>query len=59
MPLDAACAVLKVEKDYTHETVKVAFRRQAKKAHPDVGGRAEQFRALVAARDRLLATLGT
>jgi hypothetical protein len=30
-----------------------------KKAHPDLGGTAEQFRALVIARDRLLASLGT
>ena len=59
VPLDAACAVLKVGKDYTHEAVLAAFRREAKKVHPDPGGAAEQFRALVAACARLLATLGT
>ena len=42
MALDAACAVLKVDKDYARETVLAAFRREAKKAHPDVGGTAEQ-----------------
>jgi hypothetical protein len=30
-----------------------------KKAHPDRGGTAEDFRRLVEARDRLLAALGT
>src|SRR5262249_45591076 len=59
LPLAEARTVLKVDKDYTRETVLAAFRREAKKAHPDLGGTAAQFRALVAARDRLLATLGT
>jgi hypothetical protein len=58
MALEAACALLKVDQDYTHEAVIAAFRREAKKAHPDSGGTSEQFRALVAARARLLATLG-
>jgi len=35
-----------------------AFRREAKKVHPDLGGTADQFRVLVAARDRLLAAPG-
>ena len=51
--------MLKVDNDYTREAVLAAFRREAKKGHPDADGTAEQFRALVAARDRLLATLGT
>jgi hypothetical protein len=37
MPLDAACALLKVDKDYTREAVPAAFRHEAKKPHPDVG----------------------
>jgi hypothetical protein len=41
------------------EDVEIAFRREVKKAHPDVGGTAELFRKLVEARDRLLASLGT
>ena len=36
-----------------------AFRREVKKVHPDLGGTAQQFRALFAARTRLLATTGT
>jgi hypothetical protein len=41
------------------DDVLAAFRREAKKAHPDLGGTAEMFTALVKARDRLLAALGT
>jgi hypothetical protein len=59
MPIDEACALLKIGLDYTRESVLSAFRREAKKVHPDLGGTAEQFRALLAARTRLLATLGT
>jgi hypothetical protein len=36
-----------------------AFRREVKKAHPDLGGTAEMLRKLVEARDRLLASIGT
>jgi hypothetical protein len=59
MPLADAIALLGVPLDYTYDDVIAAFRREAKKVHPDVGGTAEQFRALVEARDRLLAALGT
>ena len=59
MPLAEAMALLKVPANYTKEDVLAAFRREAKKAHPDVGGTAEMFDALVQARDRLLASLGT
>ncbi len=45
--------------DYTKSDVLTAFRREAKKAHPDTAGTAEMFRALVQARDRLLTALGT
>jgi hypothetical protein len=59
MPLATAMAFLGVSADYTRDEVIVAFRRQAKKAHPDAGGTADMFRALVEARDRLLAAIGT
>jgi hypothetical protein len=59
MPLADAIALLGVPINYTHDDVIATFRREAKKAHPDLGGTAEQFRALVEARDRLLAALGT
>jgi hypothetical protein len=59
MPLADAIALLGVETDYTKADVLSAFRRKAKEAHPDAGGTAEMFRKLVAARDRLLAALGT
>jgi hypothetical protein len=58
MPLAEAMALLGVSSDYTEEEVTAAFRRAVKKAHPDAGGTAEQFRKLVAARDRLLKALG-
>jgi hypothetical protein len=59
MPLAEAMALLKVPADYTKHGVLAAFRREAKRAHPDAGGTAELFRRLVEARDRLLAALGT
>lgn len=59
MPLAEAMALLGVPADYTAEAIIVAFRRAAKKAHPDAGGTAEMFRKLVEARDRLLASIGT
>jgi rRNA maturation protein Nop10 len=59
MPLAEAMALPKVPADYSKEDVLAAFRREAKKAHPDAGGTAERFRQLVEARDRLLAALGT
>jgi hypothetical protein len=59
MPLAHAIALLGVPADYIEEDVKTAFRREVKRAHPDHGGTAEDFRRLVEARDRLLAALGT
>jgi hypothetical protein len=59
MPLAEAMALLGVPPDYTRDDIIAAFRRAAKKAHPDMGGTAELFRQLVEARDRLLAALGT
>lgn len=59
MPLAEAIALLHVPADYSKTDVLAAFRREAKKAHPDAGGTAEMFRRLVEARDRLLSALGT
>ena len=61
MPLATALQLLGLppDADYTKADVIAAFRRAAKKAHPDAGGTAEMFRVLVEARDRLLAAIGT
>ncbi len=59
MPLEEARLLLGLPENYTRDDVISAFRRAAKKAHPDLGGTAEMFRKLVEARDRLLAALGT
>jgi hypothetical protein len=59
MPLAEAIALLMVPANFTKDDVLAAFRREVKKAHPDVGGTAEMFDRLVKARDRLLAALGT
>ena len=59
MPLADAMKLLGVPADYSRDDVIAAFRREAKKAHPDVGGTAKMFRDLVEARDRLLAAIGT
>jgi curved DNA-binding protein CbpA len=54
MPLAEAAALLGVPTDYTRDDIIAAFRQAVKKAHPDLGGTAEDFRRLVEARDRLL-----
>ena len=59
MPLEAARRLLELSGNYTREDVISAFRQAAKCCHPDLGGTAEQFQALVQARDRLLAVIGT
>jgi hypothetical protein len=59
MPLEEARLLLGVPVNYTREDVISAFRRAAKKAHPDAGGAPEMFQKLVEARDRLLKSLGT
>jgi hypothetical protein len=59
LPLAEAMALLSVPANYTRDDVMRAFRRAAKKAHPDAGGTAEMFQMLVKARDRLLAALGS
>jgi hypothetical protein len=50
---------LDVSVNFDRAEVIAAFRRLAKCRLPDSGGGPEQFRRLVAARDRLLASLGT
>jgi hypothetical protein len=42
---------------YTRSDVEVAFRRLARKAHPDMGGTCEAFNTLVAQRELLLTDL--
>jgi hypothetical protein len=59
MALGEAMALLGVPADYAKDDVIAAFRREVKKAHPDLGGTAEMFQRLVEARDRLLVSLGT
>jgi hypothetical protein len=59
MALADAMALLGVPADYSKDDIIAAFRREAKKAHPDAGDDADMFRRLVEARDRLLAALGT
>jgi hypothetical protein len=58
LPLEEARRLLGVPEDYSRPEVLSAFRRAAKHSHPDHGGTAEEFRALVEARDRLLASIG-
>jgi hypothetical protein len=57
MPLHEACALLKVRQPCTRQEVIAAFRRQAKRSHPDMGGADEQFARVIIARDRLLASI--
>jgi hypothetical protein len=49
-----ARALLGVHLHATTEEVRRAFRRAARRSHPDAGGDARAFRCLVAARDALL-----
>lgn len=58
MTLAQAVAILGVPANYSAADITYAFRRAAKKAHPDAGGSSEQFDLIVRARDRLLASLG-
>ncbi len=59
LPLDEARKLLPgLPENFTAADVISAFRRAAKRCHPDHGGTAEQFRTLVEAWDRLLASIG-
>lgn len=51
-----ARALLRVRPHASTDEVRTAFRRAVRAAHPDAGGDPAAFRALVAARDLLLAT---
>lgn len=53
----AAAAVLGLRWPCRVEEVKTAFRSQAKRTHPDLGGRAEDFRRVSEAYQRLLELL--
>ena len=49
------CALLGIDCNATKRDIKNAYRRQARKLHPDTGGDAEAFKRVYAAYRRLLA----
>jgi len=51
---NAAAMAFGLTVGYTLADIEVAFRRLARKAHPDLGGTHEAFRALLAQRKLLL-----
>jgi len=55
--LHTAATTFGLRGGYTRGDVEVAFRRLARKAHPDVGGTREAFHTLVAQRELLLTDL--
>jgi hypothetical protein len=59
MPIEEVMRLLGVPANYTREDIIAAFRRQAKRAHPDADGSAELSRKLVDARNRLLVSSGS
>jgi hypothetical protein len=50
----AATRAFELHVGFTRSDVEVAFRRLARKMHPDVGGTREAFQSLVSQRDLLL-----
>ena len=50
----AAATAFELPVGYTRNDVYAAYRRLARKAHPDVGGTHDAFQTLVAQRDLLL-----
>ena len=52
--LHVAATTFALAVGYTRRDVKFAFRRLARRAHPDVGGTREAFHTLIAQRDLLL-----
>lgn len=55
--LEAFAALLAVSWDADEREILAAFREQAKRAHPDVGGKAEHFHRLTRARDALISAV--
>jgi hypothetical protein len=56
--IHAAASAFGLSAGYTRGDVDSAFRRLARKAHPDVGGTHEAFKILIAQRDLLLSEAG-
>ena len=54
----AAATAFGLTAGYTRGDVHTAFRRLARKAHPDVGGTHDSFETLIAQRDLLLSEVG-
>jgi curved DNA-binding protein CbpA len=50
-------ALLGIQPGVTKRDIKNAYRRQARRLHPDKGGDAEAFKAMYAAYRRLLAAI--
>jgi hypothetical protein len=50
----AAATAYGMAAGYTRSDVEMAFRRLARRAHPDMGGTHEAFQTLIAQRDLLL-----
>ena len=50
----AAATAFELPVGYTRDDVHAAFRRLARRAHPDMGGTHDAFQTLVAQRDLLL-----
>ena len=54
----AAVTAFELQVGFTREDVEIAFRRLARKTHPDAGGTPEAFQNLVSQRDLLLNQAG-
>ena len=58
-PVSAYLRILGLTEASTREDVKRAYRKRAKRYHPDAGGNVVQFRELVEARERVLDELAS
>ena len=56
--IHAAASAFGLAAGYTRGDVDAAFRRLARKAHPDAGGTHEAFKILIVQRDLLLSEAG-
>lgn len=56
--IHSAAQVFGLNAGYTRADVELAFRRLARKMHPDMGGSQAEFQVLVAQRDLLLSQAG-